>query len=347
MEREKEIIDRELLPQDIHRRVIDGTIEVRKAFRLLKNLMLYNRNQEIKAEAAKYRISLVKTNTAWQDAQSKINIEKYVNEGVHPSEAPILALLEIYVDVAFVKGDIREFYNYEIDDEGHIIRLDVFGSDEFYIGVFPQQICELRFLRELYFPNQGIRIFPECIKNLTNLKTLDLSDNKMQDIPAFVKKLPHLKELYLADKEVNMSHRNVFEFIDVADIKENLSVKKMHEIFKELYNKEQTERENLTRKLNEQKEPLAIIYPPKEILSTPPETPRNFEYSILWMLNNNLACGWPDFKKDPVNISQATLSKYLSLLVYNRYVYRVSKGYYMITESGKRRLSEIESSINK
>ena len=44
-------------------------------------------------------------------------------------------------------------------------------------------------------------------------------------------------------------------------------------------------------------------------------------------------------------MSPATLSKYLNILITNDYVCKVSKGAYMITESGRRRLSKIENSI--
>jgi predicted transcriptional regulator len=63
------------------------------------------------------------------------------------------------------------------------------------------------------------------------------------------------------------------------------------------------------------------------------------------MLNNNDHYSWSDFKSDSVNLNPATLSKYLKVLTYMRCVYKVSKGYYMITTMGKKRLSEIENSV--
>ena len=362
MKKEGENIDRELVPQIIYQKAIDGTIEAREAFRLLVYLEFNNPNQEIKAEAAKYRTSLVKLNTAWQVAQYNNNIELYLDDGVHPSEAPVLALLEILTE--------SEILGYEINDEGRIILLPIFGSDDSYIGIFPEQICDLKFLQILYFRNQNAKSIPECIKKLSylekldlsyndlenfpnaihelkNLTNLDLSYNKIRELPHFVKELTHLKQLYLADEELNVPHRNVFDCVDIANLKEDLSLRAISELFKELEKKEQTEREALTMKFSEQKEPGTIIYPSKEILSVPPKTPRKFEYIILWMLYNNDICSWSDFKSDPINLSPATLSKYLSLLLDMRNIYKVSKGYFVISESGKKRLREIERGVLK
>jgi len=339
MKKEGENIDRELIPQTIYQKAIDGTIEAREAFRLLVYLEFNNPNQEIKAEAAKYRTSLVKMNTAWQVAQYNNNIEFYLDDGVHPSEAPVLALLEIFTE--------SEILGYEINDEGRIILLPIFGSDDSYIGIFPEQIYDLKFLQILYFRNQNAKSIPECIKKLSYLEKLDLSYNKIRELPYFVKELTHLKQLYLANDELKVPHRNVFDCLDIAELKENLSLKALSELFAKLEKKEQTEREELTIKFSEQKEPVQIIYPSKEILNTFQNKFRKIQYSILWMLNNNVACGWSDFKSDPVNISQAILSKYLSLFAERRDIYKVTKGYYMITKMGKKRISEIESSIKK
>ena len=288
-------------------------------------------------------------------------IEKHIQEGVYSSEASFLVLLEILIDP-------NDFLNYEIDNEGHVSQLHIYEFGKFSINFFPVTICELKFLWDLTFQHQNIRNIPECIRKLINLERLslsynnlrdipkaiqelrnlaylDLSYNKILEIPTFVKNLPKLNQLYLADEELNVPYRNVFDCLDIADLKENLSLKALSELFMELEKKEQTEWENLNRKFNEQKEPLTIIYPPKEILNTLPNKSRNFEYIILWMLGNNFVCGWLDFKSDPLNISRATLSKYLSILTTNRYVCKVKKGYYMITISGRRRLIKIENSL--
>jgi len=354
--------DRELKPRNIYQNVLNRNINIREAFRSLINLSLYHLNQEIKAQAIKIRIDLAKSNLVWEFARSNNNIELYLNNGVYPSDAPVLALLEILIDC--------EILGYETNNEGYITFLPLFGSDNSCVGVFPEQICDLKFLYVLYFSQQNIRSIPKCVKNLTylkkldlsynnlekvpneiqelkNLTFLDLSFNKIQELPTFVKELTHLNQLYLADEELNVPHRNVFDCLNVADLEENLSLKALSELFAKLEKKEQTERKELTKKFSEQKELSAIIYPPREILNTLLNKPRNFEYVMLWMLGNNFACGWRDFKSDPVNISQATLSKYLSILIANNYAYRVSKGYYIITESGRRRLNKIESSIKK
>ncbi|MFX0049532.1 MAG: winged helix-turn-helix domain-containing protein, partial [Candidatus Hermodarchaeota archaeon] len=78
----------------------------------------------------------------------------------------------------------------------------------------------------------------------------------------------------------------------------------------------------------------------------------DFEYIILWMLYNNESCTWSDFKSKPVNISPATLSKYLTILKNNGLIEKEKKGEYRITSEGRRQYTELqvkdslESSLN-
>lgn len=290
-------------------------------------------------------------------------IEVFVQEGVYPSEAPVLALLEKLIDP-------NDYVNYEIDNEGHVVQLLIYESYEVSMDLLPIPICELKFLQELTFQSQNIRKIPECIRNLTNLERLsldynnirdfpkaieelknltylDLSYNKIQEIPAFVNELTQLNYLYLADEELNVPHRNVFDCLDIADLKENLSLKGLSELFAELEKKEQLEREKLTRIFNERQEPWNIIYPPKETLHSFTNKSKKFEFVVLWMLTNNFSCEWLDFKEEPLNMSPATLSKYLKFLAERLYILKVSKTSYMIMELGKRRLREIEHIRNE
>ena len=142
-------------------------------------------------------------------------VEFYVQEGVYPSEAPVLALIG-----KLIAPD--DYVNYEIDNEGHVVQLHIYKYDEVSIDSFPVPICELKFLQDLTFQSQSIRKIPENIRNLTNLERLsldynnirdlpkaieelknlaylELSYNKIREIPTFVKSLTQLNQLYLAD----------------------------------------------------------------------------------------------------------------------------------------------------
>jgi predicted transcriptional regulator len=82
-------------------------------------------------------------------------------------------------------------------------------------------------------------------------------------------------------------------------------------------------------------------FPPEGII-TPMKINKNFEHIILWMLYNNDHCSWSDFKSDPVNISQATLSKYLTILINNGFIEKEKKGKYKITIEGRKQYADLQ-----
>ena len=254
MNREEELINQELLPQEIYQNVLGGTANIRKAFRLLENIEINNPNQEIQIEAANVRILLAKSDKVWQTARRNENIEKYISEGVDPSEAPVIALLELLRREPISNADrvIKEWEIEEEEEEGEIVHWtyeDIEWSDNMLmvytlnekgyinritsehgelptIGVFPEQLCTLTHLTELALCAQGIKTIPECIGKLKKLEKLDLSDNGIQKLPTSIKKLTNLKFLRIGDgwKDVSDSNRNVFpqnlsEFVDIFNNK--------------------------------------------------------------------------------------------------------------------------------
>ncbi|MFX1490454.1 MAG: hypothetical protein ACFFBI_14985, partial [Promethearchaeota archaeon] len=72
-----------------------------------------------------------------------------------------------------------------------------------------------------------------------------------------------------------------------------------------------------------------LKYPPKLILKR-----RNYDHWILWMLYNNYSCKWSDFKQEPININQSSLSSNLNTLIDNGFIVRENKEY-VITPLGK------------
>ena len=81
----------------------------------------------------------------------------------------------------------------------------------------------------------------------------------------------------------------------------------------------------------------SIIYPPEEILN-PILGKTDYEYIILWMLNNNDVCTWADFNAE---ISESTLSGHLKKLMNKDYVEKPEKAKYIITSMGSERFSEL------
>ena len=82
-------------------------------------------------------------------------------------------------------------------------------------------------------------------------------------------------------------------------------------------------------------------YPPQELINPSGIDKKDFEYIILWMLNNNDVCNWSDFLEKPLEISLATLSKYMNILMSNGYVEKKSKGIYMVTSEGRKRYNDL------
>jgi len=82
-------------------------------------------------------------------------------------------------------------------------------------------------------------------------------------------------------------------------------------------------------------------YPPQEIINPSGIEKKDFEYIILWMLNNNEECNWSVFLEKPLEISLATLSKYMNIIITNGYAEKKSKGVYRVTSEGRKRYFDL------
>ena len=71
-------------------------------------------------------------------------------------------------------------------------------------------------------------------------------------------------------------------------------------------------------------------YPPEEIIKPVFGKP-NYEFIILWILNNNETCTWANLKK---KIKHSTLSIYLNRLKDRGYVEKSTFNQYKITSKG-------------
>ncbi|MFX0060252.1 MAG: hypothetical protein ACFE85_06670 [Candidatus Hodarchaeota archaeon] len=132
-------------------------------------------------------------------SKKEINTNKYVKQGVLPSEAPLLVLLEILSGHEIIKTDrfIQVTHTYghyfSLGINGFIVGIFIKNSDKPKIGILPRQICKLNNLEELYFINQNIKKIPLCINQLKLLKILDLRGNIIEKIPKSIEKLEILR----------------------------------------------------------------------------------------------------------------------------------------------------------
>ncbi len=85
----------------------------------------------------------------------------------------------------------------------------------------------------------------------------------------------------------------------------------------------------------------AYNYPPEEILNPQISEKKNFEHIILWMLKNNEKVEWSDFKSEPIDIAQSTLSNYITMLKRKGYIEKIERGKYRITSRGEERYNEL------
>lgn len=84
-------------------------------------------------------------------------------------------------------------------------------------------------------------------------------------------------------------------------------------------------------------------YPPEEIIKPIFGKP-NFEFIILWILNNNEICTWADLK---VKVKHSTLSIYLKKLIERGYIEKSSFNQYQITSKGRDRYYELSQARQK
>ncbi|MFX1311574.1 MAG: hypothetical protein ACFFHD_03040 [Promethearchaeota archaeon] len=82
---------------------------------------------------------------------------------------------------------------------------------------------------------------------------------------------------------------------------------------------------------------VSCNYPPNEILYPSIGRP-NYEYIILWILNNNEVCTWSDLKE---KVNRSTLSIYLNKLKENDYIEKSQFNRYRITSKGRNRFYDL------
>jgi len=139
----------------------------------------------------------------------KQNSKKYLNEGVIYSDATALALLDVFLGEKLEKTDQKNevihwktALNYKINDNGRVIGIYI-KNESSKIGIFPEQICTLKFLQELELPDSSIEHLPECVGNLISLRYLNLYSNRISSIPETINDLTGLEYLDLDDNDLS------------------------------------------------------------------------------------------------------------------------------------------------
>ncbi len=84
-------------------------------------------------------------------------------------------------------------------------------------------------------------------------------------------------------------------------------------------------------------------FPPKEILDPIIGRP-NYEYIILWILNNNEVCSWSDLKE---KVNRSTLSIYLNRLKRDGYIVKSEFNKYRVTPKGRNRFYDLSQAKQK
>ncbi len=142
-------------------------------------------------------------------ANQKHYTQKYINEGVIPSEAQFLGLVSILLGrhtnkIDFFEEIGRNYAQYfKIDDTGHITGIFITYPEGPCIGVIPKQIKNLKYLEELYLSRQDIKIIPEEIVKLKSLRILELEFNPLIEIPNFIKNLSSRGKLEIKEEFID------------------------------------------------------------------------------------------------------------------------------------------------
>jgi len=134
--------------------------------------------------------------------------QKYIDEGVDPTEARALSLIEILkgskLEKATIESEVINWeitLNYKININGNIIGLYI-DDEKTRIGIFPEILCTLTHLQELILPNSSIKNIPNCLGEIQAHKYLDLSFNRIRSIPESINTLRNLEYLNLNENEV-------------------------------------------------------------------------------------------------------------------------------------------------
>ena len=160
----------------------------------------------------------------WKIAQY-CYVQKYVNEGVYPSEAPVLSLFEMMLGrkidkLDYVHSDYDEAlpsFNYgsgacdfySMNKSGNVTGIYIhWNMDLREMVCIPKYIYHLKFLRELSMIMCFIAEIPEEIGQLSHIMRINLENNRIESIPKSLELLPNLIYLDLHRNPISDDMQN-------------------------------------------------------------------------------------------------------------------------------------------
>lgn len=135
--------------------------------------------------------------------------KKYNNEGVNPTEAITLSVLEILsgnkLEKVETKNQVVQWdvaLNYKLNFKGNVIGIYI-NDEKIEIGILPEEICNLKDLEELDLPGSSIEHIPDCIGEMKFLRYLNLNSNRIKAVPESIIKLKNLEYLDLENNDIS------------------------------------------------------------------------------------------------------------------------------------------------
>ena len=159
-------------------------------------------------------------------------LQKYIKCGVTEKEAPVLYEFEKQIGLPLEKINSetilpdRDHKYYEIDENGHVTKIQIGLSEAFLLhslpeninlltnletlilsggcprGTIPESISQLKSLKYLDASFSYLEIIPEPFCNISSLETLKLGWNRIQEVTDSIGKLSSLKSLTLHNNKI-------------------------------------------------------------------------------------------------------------------------------------------------
>ncbi|MFX0140120.1 MAG: leucine-rich repeat domain-containing protein, partial [Candidatus Hodarchaeota archaeon] len=149
-------------------------------------------------------------------------VKYYINEGVVPQEASLLALFELQYGNKVFKTESYNFdgielhtlNHYVINKKGNIIAIARAINSKF----IPKIINILSHLEKLILTGSNLKIIPKSIGKLKNLKVLNLSFNSIKIVPETFHSLKSLEILNLTSNKLNIIPDSICSLISLKKL---------------------------------------------------------------------------------------------------------------------------------
>ncbi|GAI88608.1 unnamed protein product [marine sediment metagenome] len=109
--------------------------------------------------------------------------------------------------------------HYRLNDNGRVIGIYIYYFENPLLGFFPEQICDLECLEDLFLPNNEISIIPYSIGNLKSLKYINLAYNKIEEIPDSMSNFNKLESFDVMDNNLKFIPRQIKDIIKLTQLR--------------------------------------------------------------------------------------------------------------------------------